>query len=212
MKTIAAIAIAGVLIVGGVYAVRASGATARGEAAASAYFVPAIVTASIQPESGQMLLLKATNVSEAPVNVRLMIYNDRDAIPHTYKDFVKVAGGTSVSYVYEPPMATLTLGSTTVDAPEAVRVMFAPVSGGDPGTIRRVVASVQLVRARQQPGGQATLETAIVPVEHCSFEPRGYEPYTGARWYWNCAPDMLPVHERWRRPVFRPETNAFVVN
>jgi hypothetical protein len=89
-----------------------------------------------------------------------------------------------------------------VDAPESVRAIFAPLPGDEPGAIRRVVANVQIMRIQQGAGGAAPVLEApiIVPLEHCNFEPRGFVPYTGGRWYWNCAPDMFPLEERWREP------------
>ena len=50
-------------------------------------------------------------------------------------------------------------------------------------------------------GAPGTLDTPImVPLEHCNFEPRGFVPYTGGRWYWNCAPDIYQMDEKWRMP------------
>lgn len=201
-----------VVVVAG-YAIRARGAADRNEAAAAAYFVPTVVSGSIQPEPGQVLLLKATNMSEAPLSLRMMLFADEQAIPHTSKDFLAIPGGHTVSYMHEPRVVPATFGKVTIDAPEAVRVSFAPVSGGDPGVMRRVVATVQLVRVSAgSAGGPASLTAVQVPVQHCNFEPRGYVPYTGARWYWNCAPQMFPLAEPWRQPGLTSAPNRFLVN
>lgn len=200
MRRILTVLLVLVLIVGVVYVVRARGLNERAEGDARPLFVPVIVTPSVQPVNGQVLLYKATNVSESPVNVRLMIFNDREGVPGTYKDFTKIPAGNTVSYVYEPPKGQLTLGATTVEAPEAVRAVFAPLPADDPGAIRRVVANVQIMRIQPAgPNGSPSLDSPIVvPLEHCNFEPRGFVPYTGGRWYWNCAPQMYPLDERWR--------------
>jgi hypothetical protein len=189
------------IVLGGlVYAVRARGAVARAEADAEPLFVPVIVTPSIQLAHGQVLLYKATNMSEGTANFRLMLFNDREGVPGIYKDFTRIPAGNTVSYVYEPPTRQLTLGEATVEAPEAVRATFAPIPAGDPGAIRRIVANVQIMRIQAGPNGSSTLEPPIVvPLEHCNFEPRGFVPYTGGRWYWNCAPQMYPIDEQWRK-------------
>ena len=200
MKTILTVLVVLVLLVGGVYVVRARGANARMEADAVPLFVPVVVTPSVQPVKGQVLLYKATNVSEAPVNFRLMIYTDKESVPGTYKDFMKVPAGNTISYVFEPPNGELTLGSTTVEAPLAVRAVFAPVPADNPGAIRNIVASAQIMRVQPGPNGAPQLDAPIVvPMEHCSFEPRGFVPYTGGRWYWNCSSQPLPIEEQWRR-------------
>jgi hypothetical protein len=190
------------VIVGIVRGIRARGFAERTEADARPLFVPVIVTPSVQPVNGQVLLYKATNVSETPVNVRLMLFNDQEGVPGTYKDFTKIPAGHTVSHVHEPPKSHLTLGGTTVEAPEPVRAIFAPLPGDEPGAIRRVVANVQIMRIQQGAANAAPVLDApiIVPLEHCNFEPRGFVPYTGGRWYWNCAPDMFPLDERWRQP------------
>lgn len=196
------IALVVLVVVGGVVgAVRARGANDRAEADARPLFVPVVVTPSIQPVTGQVVLFKATNVSENPVSFRLMLFNDREAVPESYKDFKNVPAGGSVTYVHEPKPTQLTLGSTTVTAPEPVRATFAPVPGGEtPNAIRRIIANVQLMRIQPPTGdAAATLEAStIVPLSHCNFEPRGFVPYTGGRWYWNCAPQMEPIDEKWR--------------
>ncbi len=188
------------VIAAGIYNLRARGANDRAEADAVPLFVPTIVTPSVQVANGQVLLYKATNVSEGVHNIRLMIYNEQDAVPTVYQDFSKIGSGKTVSYAYEPPKGTLTLGEKTVDAPQAVRAVFAPQPGDDPGAIRSIVASVQIVRLQAGPQETQLLEAPIlVPVEHCNFEPRGFVPYTGGRWYWNCAPAMFPIDEKWRQ-------------
>ena len=126
-------------------------------------------------------------------SLRLMLFNDADAVPALLQDFPIIPRGITVSYVYDPPKGKLTLGETTVAAPGAVRATFAPMPGDDPGAMRRFVANVQIMRL-QTSGGTPTLDPPIpVTLEHCNFEPRGFVPYTGARWYWNCAPEMYPV-------------------
>ena len=69
------------------------------------------------------------------------------------------------------------------------------------GVERNVVATVQLMRVETDAKGATSLAPPIVvPLSHCNFEPRGFVPYTGGRWYWNCAPDMYPLDEMWRTP------------
>ena len=188
------------LVLGLAYVVRAHGAQARAEADAEPLFVPVIVTPSLQLTTGQVLLYKATNVSENTANFRLMLFNDKQGVPAIYKDFTRIPAGNTVSYVYEPPKGMLKLGETTVEAPDAVRATFAPLPDGDPGAIRRIVANAQIMRVRSGPDGSSTLDPPIVvPLEHCNFEPRGFVPYTGGQWYWNCAPQMYPIHPRWRQ-------------
>ncbi len=177
------------------------------EAGAQPYFVPVIVTPSVQLAAGQMLLYKITNLMPQPVNVRLAIYNDREGVPGTYEDFMAIRGGHTVSHVYEPPKHILTLGSTKVEVPEAVRAEFVPVPGDDPGAIRRVVANVQLIRIQPATAnGTPALEPPIgVPLERCTFEPRGFTPvHTGHRYMWNCAPQMYPYDMKWLKPGMVP--------
>ena len=190
------------VVYGIVSAVRANGFAERAEADARPLFVPIIVTGSVQPVSGQVVLYKATNMHENPMNFRLSIYSDTESVPGVHKDFMKVPGGHTVSYVHEPPQAEFSLGSTTVTVPASVRATFGPVPGDDPGAVRKLVVNVQLMRVQQAANGApASLDTPIlVPLEHCNFEPRGFVPYTGGRWYWNCAPDMYPLDELWRTP------------
>jgi hypothetical protein len=200
LKRILIVLVVLVLLGGGAYMVWARGANERAEADAVPLFVPTIVTPSVQIASGQLLLYKATNVSEGLHNFRLMLYNEQDSVPAFYKDFSRIGSGQTVNYVYDPPKGELTLGDITVQAPKSVRAVFAPVPGDDPGAIRSIVASVEIMRV--QAGGKegAVLDAPIiVPVEHCNFEPRGFVPYTGGRWYWNCAPEMFPIDVRWRQ-------------
>ena len=35
----------------------------------------------------------------------------------------------------------------------------------------------------------------VVPLDSCNCEPRGLVPYTGGRWYGNCAPQIYPIDE-----------------
>jgi hypothetical protein len=189
-----------VVIVGLAYVVRARGAEETAEADAEPLFAPVIVTPSVQLANGQLLLYKATNVSEGVAKFRLMLFNDQEGVPGTYKDFTKIPAGNTVSYVYEPPKTMLTLGTATVEVPEAVRAVFAPLPGDDPGAVRRIVANVQIMRVQPASSAPPTLDPPIiVPLEHCTFEPRGFVPYTGGRWYWNCAPQMYPIDKRWRQ-------------
>ena len=112
------IALVVLAVIYGIYStVRANGAADRAEADARPLFVPIIVTGSVQPVSGQVVLYKATNMHENPMHFRLSIYTDTESVPGVHKDFMKVPGGHTVSYVYEPPTSQLTLGSATVEAP-----------------------------------------------------------------------------------------------
>jgi hypothetical protein len=189
-----------IVLAGGVYSVRARSFNERAEADAVPLFVPVIVTPSVQLATGQVLLYKVTNLSETPDSFRLMIFNDREGVPGFYKDFNKVRAGNTVSYEYKPPEARLTLGDASIEAPEAVRAVVAPVPGDDPGAVRRLVANVQIMRIQKRADGSAFLDPpTVVPLERCNFEPRGFVPYTGGRWYWNCAPQMFPIAERWRQ-------------
>jgi hypothetical protein len=184
------------VIVAAIVAWRASGAAARAEAAAQPLFVPVIATPSIQPVNGQVLLFKATNITEAPVNLSLMLFDDHGGPPKATRDFPQIPAGSTVSYVHEPQKGELTLGQTTVEAPEPVRGIFAPIPGDrEPGALRRIVANVQIMRVQPATSstGSASLDPPIlVPLERCRFEPRGFVPYTGGRWIWNCAPEMSP--------------------
>jgi hypothetical protein len=163
------------------------------------YFVPLIVTGSLQLVNGQVLLYKMTNVSTAPVHVRLNLFNENQSIPGTYKDFKGIRSMATVSYVYEPPKIKIPLGEATVEAPQPVRAQITPMPGADTGTIRNVVATVQILRIQKAPDGTSSLEQAtVVPVEHCNFEPRGYAPIsTGHKRTFNCAPMMYPYDMKW---------------
>jgi hypothetical protein len=197
-KTLIGLAIL-VVLFGTAYVVLERTAADRAEAAAEPLFVPVIVTPSIQLVRGQILLYKATNVSEGVTNFRLMLFNDHEGVPGVYKDFTRVPAGNTVSYVYDPPPGQLTLGADVVEAPLAVRATFAPLPAGDPGAIRHIVANVQIMRVEHSGAGASLVETpVVVPLQHCNFEPRGFVPYTGGRWYWNCAPGIYPINERWR--------------
>ena len=199
MKILPALVVV-VVLAGVIYAVRVRGADERDEEAARALFVPVIVTPSVQPGNGQVLLFKATNVSEGQANVRIMFFKDNESVPGSYKEFTKIPPNQTVSYVYEPPMGTLRLGDTTVEAPEAVHAVFAPLVGGDVNAIRKIVANVQIMRIQRGADGAPTLDSpVVVPLQRCMFEPRGFVPYTGGRWYWNCAPQMTPLEPRWRQ-------------
>jgi hypothetical protein len=189
------------VIVAGYYGYRAWRDHVRDRTERSLY-VPVIVSPSVQAVIGQTFLFKITNISEFPVSVRLMLFKDRDALPLDLKDFEKITPRTTVTYQYDPPAADakLTLHETTYDVPEAVRAVFAPLSGGDQNTMRGVVAGMQLIR--RQAGAvnsPPALDPPIsVPLGSCRFEPRGMVPYSGAQWIWNCAPEMFyfPVAAR----------------
>ena len=154
--------------------------------------VPVIVTPSLQLATGQVLLFKATDVSEQATSFRLMLYSDDSPVPFLYKDY-KVGAGRTVSYVYRPPTTTVQGDDRSVEAPQAVRATFAPIPAtGDPGVVRRIVANVQIMRIQDGPNGSATFDNPIVvPLSHCNYEPRSIVP--GRNWYWNCAPDMYPL-------------------
>jgi len=176
-------------------AVRGAGTDDASQGEAFALSVPVIVTPSVQVAPGQVILFKATNIAESGNSFRLMIYNDDSGIPVVYKDFLKVGPGKTVSYVYRPPMGTLTLdGDTAIEAPESTRATFAPIPAtADPGVIRRVVANVQVLTVQNGANGAQTLDASTsVPLSHCNFEPRSHIPYLGGNWYWNCAPDLYP--------------------
>ncbi len=182
----------------GYYWLWARGFEDRVEADSVPIFVPVIVTPSLQLASGQVLLYKATNILDAaPTKFRLMLYTDDNGVPFFYKDFT-LEPSTTVSHVYEPPMGELTLGTTTVHAPQPVRAIFAPVPADDPGAIRRIVANVQIMRVQSGSNPPSLESPVFVPLERCRFEPRGFIPYTGGRWFWNCAPEMSPIAEQWR--------------
>jgi hypothetical protein len=163
------------------------------------YFVPLIVTGSLQLLNGQVVLYKMTNVSTAPVHVRLNLFNEGESIPGTFKDFKGIRSMATVSYLYEPPKTKITLGEVTVEAPQPIRAQIVPMPGADTGTIRNVVATVQILRLQKASDGTLSLDQSIVvPVEHCNFEPRGYVPIsTGHKRTFNCAPMMYPYDMKW---------------
>jgi hypothetical protein len=154
--------------------------------------VPVIVTPSLQLTTGQVLLYKATNVSEQSTSFRLMLYGDDSNVPFVYKDY-KVAAGRTISYVHRPPMMKVEIEGRSVELPQAIRATFAPIPAtGDPGVVRRIVANVQIMRMQDGPQDSATFDAPIiVPLSHCNYEPRSLVP--GRNWYWNCAPDMYPL-------------------
>lgn len=176
-------------------AVNGAGVTDETEGEPFGLSAPLIVMPSVQLAAGQMLLFKATNVAETVNNFRLMIYNDKSGIPVTYKDFLRVGPGRTVSYLYRPPAGQLELeGDATMEAPEATRATFAPVPAtADPGVIRRVVANVHVISVQNGANGARTLDTStMIPLSHCNFEPRSRIPFLGGNWYWNCAPALYP--------------------
>lgn len=154
--------------------------------------VPVIVTPSLQLTNGQVLLYKATNVSEQATSLRIMLYSDDNNVPFLYKDY-KVGAGRTISYVYRPPVMEVEVDGKSVELPQATRATFAPIPAtGDPGVVRRIVANVQIMLMRDGPTGSPTFDTpTIVPLSHCNYEPRSLVP--GRNWYWNCAPDMYPL-------------------
>jgi hypothetical protein len=199
-RILIAVVVVLVVFVIGREVLRARGASARADAARELY-VPVIVSPSVQPVNGQAVLVKATNITEYPVDFRLMLFNDREGLPTEVKDFPKVPAGTTVTYLYNPPMGTLAMNDTTVEVPEAVRAVFAPLPAGDQNVIRRIVANVQLMRLSAPAAGASapSLDSPIVvPLERCRFEPRGFVPYTGGKWMWNCAPELSPYQEEAR--------------
>jgi hypothetical protein len=183
----------------GAYGLWARGVEQREEAAAVPLFVPVVVTPSLQLVSGQVLLYKATNLLEdRATRVRLLLFHDDDGEPFLTKDLTVLPART-VSYVYEPPASQLTLGSVTGTAPAAVRAIFSPIPADNPSVMRRIVPNVQIMRVQAGSNPPTFDSPVVVPLEHCRWEPRGFVPYTGGRWYWNCAPEMSPLAERWRR-------------
>jgi len=183
------------LAAGAIVMYRAS-ATEANLKANEALLVPVIVLPPVQPVKDQVLLFKATNITEAPVSFRLSLFNEREGLAVKIQDFANVAPGTTVSYTYVPPMTTIDINGTSLEAPEAVRALFEPLPGDTPNAIRRVVASVQLMRFQSPAGPTPVLEAPIpVPLEHCRFEPKNFVPYKGGRWVWNCAPAIHPTME-----------------
>lgn len=160
--------------------------------------VPIIVSPSVQAVNGQALLFKITNISVEPVGMRLTLYNDRERFPVDIKEFPVIDPGITVTYLYNSPRrGTLAMNGTTLEIPDAVRAVVAPMPGGDPGAIRRVVANLQLMRLQSTPANASSPSLdapIIVPLERCLFEPRGYVPsYTDGRLIWNCAPAMHDI-------------------
>jgi hypothetical protein len=158
--------------------------------------VTIIVSPSVQPVQGQALLFKATNISMTPVGIRLHLYNDRERFPVEIKDFPTIAGGMTVTHLYNSPPAKFAMNGTTFEVPDAVRAVVGPMAGGEPAAVRRVVANLQLM-SLQPAGADATSASLdapiIVPLERCLFTPRGYLPgYTDGRLFWECGP---PVQE-----------------
>ncbi|MBM3779108.1 MAG: hypothetical protein FJW23_12900 [Acidimicrobiia bacterium] len=153
--------------------------------------VPVIVTPSLQLANGQVLLVRATNLSGGSTSFRMMFFGDDSAVPIYYEDY-EVAAGRTVSHVYRPPTVTVQVEDQLVEAPQAVRATFAPIPAtDDPGTVRGVVANVQIMRVVDGPDGAPVFEAPIVvPLSRCNYEPRSKMP--GGNWYWNCATDMYP--------------------
>ena len=195
MKTLSVVVLVLILAIGSGYAYYQSGAHGTDDPTQGEPFplsVPVILTPSLQLASGQVLLYKATNVSERATSFRLMLYSDDSPVPFLYKDY-KVAAGRTVSYVYRPPTTKVQVDETSVEAPQAIRATFAPIPAtGDPGVVRQLVANVQIMRVQNGAQGAPAFETPIVvPLSHCNYEPRSIVP--GRNWYWNCAPDMYPL-------------------
>ena len=182
------------VIVGVILVFRSWGASAEADLE-RLWSVPIIVSPSVQPVNGQVLLFKATNISTTPVGIRLHLYNDRERFPVAYQEFPAVAAGMTVTYLYNSPPGKLAMNETTLVVPDAVRAVIGPMPGGEPGAIRRVVANLQLMRLQSTPANASppSLDAPIiVPLERCIFEPRGYLPhYTDGRLFWNCAPAMF---------------------
>lgn len=154
--------------------------------------VPVIVTPSLQLARGQVLLYKATNLSSASTSFRVMVFGDDSPVPIFYKDY-EVGAGRTVSHIYRPPNVTVDVEGRSVEAPQAIRATFAPIPAtGDPGTVRGVVANVQIMRVVDGPDGVPAFDAPIVvPLSRCNYEPRSVVP--GRNWYWNCATHMYPL-------------------
>jgi hypothetical protein len=158
--------------------------------------VPILMSPAVQPGQDQLLLFKITNISGQPVDVELTLFNDTDGKPLVTTQFPKIAARTTVTHVYRPPAGTVVLEGSTFSAPTSVRALLGPgqagpVSAGDPGAIRRVVASLQMVNlptAPAKPAPQPVESPMLVPLERCLFKPRGMYPYTGATYLWDCSP------------------------
>ena len=152
--------------------------------------VPILVSPSVQPGHGQSVLFKATNISGTPVGVssRCSATLTARAEAGLRRDSPRV----TVTHLYTPP-GKLVLGGTTFDAPAAVRALVGPLSGGEPAAIRRVVAGLQMVSLKPAAATAALPPLdppTVVPLERCLFKPRGMFPYTGARYIWDCSPNM----------------------
>jgi hypothetical protein len=174
------------------------GAAERADAVDNALFVPILVTPSVQVADGQALLFKATNVSDTPHGIRLMLYYEQEKDPSLFRDFPKIGAGMTVSYVHEPAKGKVTLGEIALEAPRPVRAIFQPLPDDDPGALRNIVAVAQIVRFRKDGTNTQLVDTpVVVPVNQCTFELRGFLSHTGGRWHWNCAQPMLPINPRW---------------
>ncbi len=183
------------LVAGAVVMFRANAAQENIKAN-DALLVPIIVLPTVQPVKDQVLLFKASNISEAPVSFRLSLFNERDPLAVKRQDFAKVGPGKTVTYSYVPPTTQIDVNGTTVEAPESVRAFFEPLPGDNQNAIRRVVASVQLMRVQASASGVPVLDAPIpVPLERCRFEPKNFVPYKGGKWVWNCAPAIHPTME-----------------
>jgi hypothetical protein len=158
--------------------------------------VPIIVSPSVQPAAGQVLLFKATNISATPVGIRVTLYNDRERFPVDWKEFPNLGAGMTVTHLYNPPPGRLAINGSTYEVPDAVRAVVHPMPNGEPGAIRRVVANLEIMRLQPAPANasSASLDSPIiVPLERCLFTPRGYLPgYTDGHLFWECGP---PVQE-----------------
>jgi hypothetical protein len=155
--------------------------------------VPVLMSPSVQPGKGQSLLFKATNISAEPVGVSLTLFNDTDGKPLETTDFPNIVPRVTVTRLYTPPQGTLVLNGTTFEAPVAVRALVGPLPGGEPGAIRRVLASLHVVNvtpAATKATPQPLDPPVLVVLERCLFKPRGMFPYTGARYFWDCSPTM----------------------
>ena len=155
--------------------------------------VPILMSPAVQPGNGQSLLFKVTNVSGQPVGVTLTLFNDTDGKPFETFDFPKIPARVTMTRLYTPPSGTLVLNDSTFDAPVAVRALVGPLQGGEPGAIRNVVASLQMIRltpAAAKAAPQPLDPPMLVPLERCLFKPRGMYPYTGAIYLWDCSPGI----------------------
>jgi hypothetical protein len=154
--------------------------------------VPILVSPAVQPGNSQSMLFTATNISGTPVGVKFTLFNGTDGAELESTDFAAIPPRTTVTHLYTPPRGTLVLNGTTFEAPAAVRALVAPLSGGEPAAIRRVVAALQMVTLKTAAANAPTPldPPTVVPLERCLFKPRGMYPYTGARYIWDCSPTM----------------------